>query len=165
MIKMERKITLEMDLELLNLMEFDTWCAIKAVVWIKPILQDSMAITNPIHHCFHPNYLPLIPTTILLSVIALICRHLLRIKWLLIVPNGNPSWSIMSAPPKFWYFCSLQFVERYAKIVGQCLPVSIVPLLLCSISGTIQSFLCLFGVITFMLLCIFLSPFLQQVML
>ena len=54
----------------------------------------------------------------------------------------------MSAPP-----------EGAVKIVGKFLPVSIEPLLLYSIPGIIQSCLCLFGIITFMLFFMFLLPF------
>ena len=74
-IKREIKITLEKALKLLILMEFGTYCAIKVVVEIKPTPQYYMASKNPIHKCFHPNYLPLIPTVRILRIIDLICRH------------------------------------------------------------------------------------------
>ena len=56
MIKRAGKIALEMALVLLSLMESGTCCEIKAADGTKPIPQDYMESTKPIHKCFCPNH-------------------------------------------------------------------------------------------------------------
>ena len=131
--KKEREINQELALELISLMVFVVFCAIKSMVGMNTIIRDSMASKKPIHQHFHPNYVPPIHNVRILSSMSMICiqnyfhiryhflteithHHwcLLRIKVSSTSLDVNLRWILMSAPPKLlrlilfsvWRSCS-----------------------------------------------------------